>query len=166
MSKPGESEIEKLERLVAAPKKWVATLTWYEVATGDDGEEHATMRREKKTFWISEVNTGDIPALLRAAGPLLPLLTDRAMDIQPVKLLMLHPDQCLNVLSVLTRTERAVIDKLALTDSAALLEICIEANLSFFVRNVLPLLSGGLARLTAQAQDVAKKLAGPTQPPT
>lgn len=166
MSAKSENAMQELEKLVGAPTKFQRVVTWFTIETGEDGEEYPKAHTKKLTMWIREVQTGDIPAAVRAAGRMIPMLSDKSLKIDPITLMALHPDECLNLISVLTKTPREDIDRLDLDDSTLLLQALLEANLGFFVRKVLPLLSGGLAKLVEQAQSLAASLGGRTQSPT
>ncbi|MGZ7196665.1 hypothetical protein ACXWOC_10795, partial [Streptococcus pyogenes] len=78
-----------------------------------------------------------------------------------------HTNECLDLLAVLVDQPRDVINKLKIDDMMVLFGDCIKLNLDFFVRRVLPLFYGGLARLMDQMQERKEdllKLAGQTQP--
>jgi hypothetical protein len=160
----GSTEIEKLERLVAAPTKYEVTITTVAVGKAEDGTETASLVREKHVLWITGVKTGHVPKLIRATGALLPLLVDKKVDMNPVKFMTFYPEETLNMLAVLLDRDREFVDKLELDDSAKLFQITFEANLDFFVLRVLPLLSGGLERLTQKAAEIAKRLGGQRPP--
>ncbi len=92
-------------------------------------------------FLIQPFLTGRLPAVLSALAPIIHLFKmDNPPDV--AQLLLLHAEDALQLIAVLANHERAVIDALALDDLLQLATRLLEVNADFFLRRVLPKLSG------------------------
>lgn len=114
------------------------------------------------TIAIASLKVGSLPAVLRAVQPLQHLLMNRAVPFDPLMLFMLHTEDCLSLLAVLSKQERAWVDNLDPDDALDLFTELLEANLDFFVRRVLPLLSAKVAALTQSLLKMQASMNGPT----
>ena len=116
--------------------------------------EHAAMEvevlGEKHIIPIRQIKTGKIPKLLRAAGPLMVRLGDRSQPLDINQLFMFHTEDCLNMLSVLIDRPREFVDEMEVEDSVKLITACLECNVDFFVRRILPLLEKQARQLTEE----------------
>ena len=137
--------IAELEALVGKPR--VVTVIIEEV----DGDANVTVSPEK--VLVQKIRVGDIPKVVKAAGPLAYMLSkqsaskDEDLKVTVQSLMLTNPDEILNLLAALTGKDREFIDKLNPDDAIMLAVALVEVNLSFFVRRVLPALSGEMGRL-------------------
>lgn len=138
----------------------VPEMTALEKLTDGTRSHTVVVNGEPVTFTIRQIKTGQIPKLARAAGVLTHILMDQKAPMDMLKLVMFHTDDCLNILTVLTNKDRAVIDELEIDDTAAILAMCVEVNLDFFVQKVIPLLSGEMARLAGELQSKLQTRSG------
>jgi hypothetical protein len=141
----GSSDMKTLEVLANVPVFYTARVHTVE-GDGVTSTDHKIM--------IRQVKTGTIPKLIKASGSLLLLLTQGKQE-EPYDLnymMLMYPDEALNVLAVLIGKERAFVDELETDDTVALLGLVLEANFDFFVQRLLPKLFGGVKALTTQLQ--------------
>lgn len=128
---------------------------------GDDGKETVVT--------VKRVKVGKIPALIDAAGPLMPLLMDRTkgrntFDIDTM--FVYNTASCLKVLGVLIDQPKEFVDELELDDAMMLMADCAEMNIDFFVQRILPLLYGGVQKLVGimKERNIDPTQLGKTQP--
>lgn len=145
-----------------------------EILSGQGVTRTCMVNGAEVKFHIRPVKTGKIPALVAAAGPAIAIWSDRSKDaaaggipqLDLTRLFLFHTDSVLEVLAVLSGHPRSVIDELEMDDSMALAYDALEVNMDFFVRRVLPVLSGAVARLLREIKDRKidlMALAGQTQ---
>lgn len=96
------------------------------------------------TIPIRQIKLGSLPAVLIAVQPLRHMLSLRD-EIDIASLFMLHADECMQLLTVLSGQNRRFIDDLEIDDGVILLTALLEVNADFFIRQVLPKLTGALA---------------------
>lgn len=117
---------------------------------------------------IRQVRTGDIPKLIKASGSLLLLLAQPKEEAYNIPhMIMVYPEEALDVLATLIKKDRTFVDLLETDDTIALMSMVLEANFDFFVQRLLPKLSGAVKALTSQLQTKGinlQNLAGQMQP--
>jgi hypothetical protein len=133
--------LQKLEVMVGVPKIEKVMI---------DGEEHEIR--------ITHIKLGMIPKVVHEAGSLMLYLQDPSVRLDFKRLYLLHSNECLNLLAVLIRKDRAFVDELDLEQGVSLLMKVVEMNIDFFVRRVLPMFSGELQRIFVNAKETADKI--------
>ncbi|RYU57032.1 hypothetical protein EWI61_13705 [Methylolobus aquaticus] len=93
-----------------------------------------------ETLTLAPLKVGQLPAFLRAVGPILQKLT--APEIDWLTLLGLRGDDLLTALAIATNKPRAWIDDLPADEAILLAAKVLEVNADFFTRTVLPKLDG------------------------
>lgn len=96
--------------------------------------------------------------MIEAAGTLIAYLSNKDLVLDWKSLMFNHPADCLNLLAVLTNKSREEVDLLDPEQAIGLLLDVAELNLDFFVRTVLPRLSGGLKVMFEDAAQTLKRL--------
>jgi hypothetical protein len=139
--KPANAEIAELEKLVG--------LTPVRRVLIND------VMREVR---VKKVKTGKIPKLIEAAGPLVHVLTNKNIEISIPQLMLYNSSACLDVIAVLSDLTRAEVDELDPDDTLVLLGDAVESNLDFFVRKILPRLSGGIKELVGKVEQHREKI--------
>ena len=89
---------------------------------------------------LQPLKVGQLPAFLRAVGPILQKLT--APEIDWLALLGMRGDDLLTALAIATGKPRAWVDDLAADEAILLAAKVLEVNADFFTRTVLPKLDG------------------------
>lgn len=110
-----------------------------------------------KELVIRQLKVGAVPTVLRAVQPIAGLLMNTETKVDFTQMFMLHSDECLNLLSILCGEDRDWVDNLEIDEAITLFNALLEVNLDFFVRRVLPLLSGALEKLTNNMTEQAKR---------
>lgn len=110
---------------------------------------------------IKQIKTGKIPKLVKAAGNLMQLLTNKQVSLDVPQLIMYFPEECLNVLALLCDQPREVIDEFELDDTVTLITDALAVNVDFFVRRILPSMRGRLVEMVA-----AQKTSDGQEPPS
>ena len=93
-----------------------------------------------ETLTLHPLKVGQLPAFLRAVGPILQKLS--APEIDWLALLGMRGDDLLTALAIATGKPRAWVDDLAADEAILLAAKVIEVNADFFTRTVLPKLDG------------------------
>ena len=93
-----------------------------------------------ETLILAPLKVGQLPAFLRAVGPILQKLT--APEIDWLALLGMRGDDLLTALAIATGKPRAWVDELAADEAILLAAKVMEVNADFFTRMVLPKLDG------------------------
>ena len=93
-----------------------------------------------ETLTLQPLKVGQLPAFLRAVGPILQKLT--APEIDWLALLGMRGDDLLTALAIATGKPRAWVDDLAADEAILLAAKVLEVNADFFTRTVLPKLDG------------------------
>jgi len=93
-----------------------------------------------ETLTLQPLKVGQLPAFLRAVGPILSKLS--APEIDWLALLGLRGDDLLTALAIATGKPRAWVDDLAADEAILLAAKVLEVNADFFTRTVLPKLDG------------------------
>lgn len=133
-------------------------LQQLEILVGHTQTHTVLINGELVKIEIGRVKTGTIPKVIAAAGSLMVYLTDHKYKLDLRNLLILHPNECLDLLAVLIKKDRATVDELELDDTLMILGHLLEINMGFFVHRVFPVLSGELQRLFVEAKSIAEKL--------
>lgn len=143
------NELQKLEKLVGQAKIITVMV---------NGEPEAVK--------IQQIKTGQIPELVRVAGPVMLMIADRKQQLDLGKLMLLHTSECLDMLAILMKKDRAFVDELDLDDAVICLEALLEINIDFFVQRVLPYVLAALkkGKNLVAARETLQKLGGQTQP--
>jgi len=92
------------------------------------------------TLTLQPLKVGQLPAFLRAVGPILQKLT--APEIDWLALLGMRGDDLLAALAIATGKPRAWVDELAADEAILLAARVLEVNADFFTRTVIPKLDG------------------------
>ena len=93
-----------------------------------------------ETLTLKPLKVGQLPAFLRAVGPILSKLS--APEIDWLALLGLRGDDLLTALAIATGKPRTWVDELAADEAILLAAKVLEVNADFFTRMVLPKLDG------------------------
>ena len=93
-----------------------------------------------ETLTLAPLKVGQLPAFLRAVGPILSKLS--APEIDWLALLGMRGDDLLTALAIATGKPRAWVDDLAADEAILLAAKVLEVNADFFTRTVLPKLDG------------------------
>ena len=107
-----------------------------------------------ETLTLQPLKVGQLPAFLRAAGPILSKLS--APEIDWLALLGMRGDDLLTALAIATGKPRAWIDDLAADEAILLAAKVLEVNADFFTRTVLPKLDGLIPKGLVGEQPVAE----------
>jgi len=89
-----------------------------------------------ETLNLQPLKVGQLPAFLRAVGPILSKLS--APEIDWLALLGLRGDDLLTALAIATGRPRAWVDEMAADEAILLAAKVLEVNADFFTRTVLP----------------------------
>jgi len=93
-----------------------------------------------ETLTLAPLKVGQLPAFLRAAGPILSKLS--APEIDWLALLGMRGDDLLTALAIVAGKPRVWVDELAADEAILLAAKVLEVNADFFTRTVLPQLDG------------------------
>jgi len=93
-----------------------------------------------ETLTLQPLKVGQLPAFLRAVGPILSKLS--APELDWLALLGMRGDDLLTALAIATGKPRAWVDELAADEAILLAAKVLEVNADFFTRTVLPKLDG------------------------
>ena len=102
-----------------------------------------------QSLLITPIKTRELPALLRAAQPLIDLIQDAPGEGALQTALLREPDELIDALAIAGRMERVWVDDLALDDLITLATVAIEVNADFFTRTLAPMINQSADRLTA-----------------
>ena len=113
------------------------------------GGPERTLKIVGQSLLITPIKTRELPALLRAAQPLIDLMQDAPGEGALQIALLREPDALIDAVAIAARMERAWMDDLALDDLLTLATVTIEVNADFFTRTLAPMISQSADRLTA-----------------
>lgn len=113
----------------------------------------AEVRAGGETLILKPLKVGQIPAFLRAIGPVLQQLRGEAIDWLAV--FGDHGESLLKAIAIATAKPQAWVDALDADEALALAAKVIEINADFFTRTVLPRLNGLFARVGDQLSKAA-----------
>jgi hypothetical protein len=103
-----------------------------------------------ETIILKPLKVGQIPAFLRAIGPVLQQLRSETIDW--LALFGVHGESLLNAIAIATAKPQAWVDALDADEALALAAKVIEINADFFTRTVLPRLNELFAQVGDRVQ--------------
>ncbi|MFZ6675378.1 hypothetical protein [Undibacterium sp. Xuan67W] len=107
---------------------------------------------------IRQIKMGMLPDVLRALQPIAHMLKQpEKLDIP--SMFMFYADECLTLITELSGQSRAWVNEMDVDDGVMLFGALLEVNTDFFIRQVLPQLTGALENLTLKVKQNAAKIA-------
>lgn len=105
-----------------------------------------------KDVVVKKMRVKQIPPVIATISPFAHLLKsykDQGEQFDMMQVVLYHNVEALQLVKILCDEEPEFVDELDIEELVVLVTAIVEVNLDFFVRRVLPLLSGEMARLAS-----------------